>query len=256
MIGRLKDEVFTFLLAIQFLTRVPVRLESAWSPERFAASVRHYPLVGLLIGGFAAAAIVGASEFFPTSVAVLLSTGLTMLLTGAFHEDGLSDAFDGIGGGTTRERALEIMKDSRIGVFGMLALAMAVLTKVTTLSILPVDVIVFSLVAAHGLSRWSCVLVIATSRYVRNDGTGKPVAASISVPAMIYATLVGAAGFGLLYFQLTPTIAVGACAGMLIGHTLIRLFYEPKIGGFTGDCLGATQQISELGIYLGILACL
>lgn len=255
MIRWLEVEFYTLLLAVQFLTRLPVRSTSAFSTDRLAASVRHYPLVGMLIGSIAAAAYAGAQLIFPTIVAVMLSTALTLLVTGAFHEDGLADTFDGIGGSANRERSLEIMKDSRVGVFGVLALLMVIAIKVTTLAaLLPVAAVV-SLVAAHGFSRWSSVVVIATSRYVRDEGTGKPTSEGISLPALLYATIVGLVCIALVYFVLTPVAAMGGIIGLLSGHVFMRLFFEHKIGGYTGDCLGATQQASEIGMYLGILAC-
>lgn len=255
MIGRLRAEFYTFLLALQFLTRLPMLAADAYSPERFAASVRHYPLVGILVGAFAAATYAVCCLVYPSSVAVLLSTGLTVLVTGAFHEDGLSDTFDGIGGGVTRERSLEIMKDSRIGVFGAIALFVTIAIKAATLIMLPPATIAIGLIAAHGLSRWSSVAVIATSQYLRDAGIGKPTAGGISGAGLIYATLIGLLCLLLLYFFLTPRAAGAAAIGLGLGHLLIRLFYERKLGGYTGDCLGATQQVSEVGIYLGLLAC-
>jgi adenosylcobinamide-GDP ribazoletransferase len=255
MIGRLKSELSAFLLALQFLTRLPVPAGNAWSPERFAASVRHYPLVGVLIGSIVSAVYAVASMVFPAILAVLISTAFGALLTGAFHEDGLADTFDGIGGGGTAEESLEIMKDSRIGVFGMLALTMAISIKVSALSALSPFAVVVGLAAAHGLSRWSAVVVIATSHYVRDHGTGKPTAAGVSMPGLIYSTSVALACLALLYFLLAPGIAAGGIIGLLIGHLLIRRFFERKLGGYTGDCLGAVQQVSEIGIYLGLLAC-
>lgn len=255
MIKRLRTEFFVFALALQFLTRLPVSTADAYSRERLAASVRHYPLVGTLIGAFAAATYAAGSAVFPSVVAVLLSTALTILFTGAFHEDGLSDTFDGIGGGLTPERSLEIMKDSRIGAYGALALLMTLALKVTTLSALSPTTIVVGLIAAHGLSRWSSVLVIATSRYVRDEGAGMPTADGINKPGLIYATLIGFACLVLVYVLLTPSAALGSAVGLASAHLLIRLFYERKVGGYTGDCLGATQQVSEIGIYLGLLAC-
>lgn len=256
MIGSLKQEVYRILLAAEFLTRVPVAPAAAYSPSRFSESVRHYPLVGLIIGSCAAGVFVICTVLLPHTVAVLLSTAATMLLTGAFHEDGLADTFDGIGGGVTAERSLEIMRDSRLGTYGTAALLMALLLKVSALNSLSAAATAVALICAHGLSRWSSVLVIATSTYVRSEGTGKPTAAGISSGALVFASVIALSSFLLPLTYLSAAAAAGALGGMAAGHVLMRLFFERKIGGYTGDCLGAVQQVSELGIYLGILACL
>ncbi|MEM7281768.1 MAG: adenosylcobinamide-GDP ribazoletransferase, partial [Pseudomonadota bacterium] len=251
-----KSEFFTLVLAIQFLTRLPVSMDGAFSPERQSASVRHYPLVGVFIGLMAAGVFWGLQLVFPLYVSVILSTGLTVLLTGAFHEDGLADTFDGVGGGLTPQRTLEIMKDSRIGTYGTLALIVVLVLKVGALSALSPVAVVVCLIAGHGLSRWSAILVIASSNYVRDEGTGKPTAEGIDMGPLIYASVTGFACIALIGIALSPAAALAATLGLLLGHIFLRLVFERKIGGYTGDCLGATQQSSELGVYLGVLACL
>lgn len=255
MISRLQFELFAFVLALQFFTRLPIKISKAYSEERMAASVRYFPLVGLLIGIIASTAYQFSLFIFPAIVAILVSIAVTALITGGLHEDGLADTFDGIGGGSTAAHALEIMKDSRVGVFGLMALTFALAIKVVSLATLPATTIAITLIGAHGLSRWSTVLVMATSSYVRENGTGKPTSKKISKGAFAFATLSAIAAIALLYFKLSPLMAGGSVIGLAISHLLIRLFFERKIGGYTGDCLGATQQVSELGIYLGLLAC-
>ncbi len=253
---RVKSEWGLFLLALQFMTRLPVNPGAAYSEAGFRASVRHYPLVGLLVGGLNAVFFLAAAAFFPTVVAVLICIALSLLLTGAFHEDGLADMFDGIGGGNSKERALQIMKDSRIGVYGMAALTMVLAIKATALVSMPDQLIVLALVVAHGASRGSSVVAIATSRYVREEGTAKPVAEGISHPALIYSSLTALAPFLLIWALASGAMMLCALAALALAHLGTRYFYQRKIGGYTGDCLGALQQFSELGVYLGILACL
>lgn len=255
MIKQIKAELQTFVLAVQFLTRVPIPAGSAYTAERFATSARHYPLVGILIGCVSALVYVAGHMIWPALIAVLLSTAVSMLLTGGFHEDGLADCFDGIGGGTNRQRALEIMKDSRIGTFGMLAAVVVLALKISALTLLDATSVVYLLVASHALSRLSSVVVIATSHYARHDGSGKPISTRITRTGLFYAVLVGAACGALLFFRLSPEVLGAALLGLLLTHVGIRLYFERKLGGYTGDCLGATQQVSEVGIYLGALAC-
>lgn len=255
MIERIKSEIVSVGLATQFLTRIPVPVGDAYTEERFANSVKHYPLIGILIGCIAAGTYWLASQLFPVAIAVVLSTALTILATGAFHEDGLADTFDGIGGGTTRERALEIMKDSRIGTYGTSALLLALATKVSTVSHLG-ELTIIALIAAHSASRLSAVLVIAMSDYVRFEGKAKPVARSVNVAGIIWATATAAAVCYCFVAQGQIKPLLGGIAGLGAGHLLSRALFERKLGGYTGDCLGAVQQLSEIGFYLGVLACL
>ena len=255
MTSRIKEEAFIFILTVQFMTRLPIPTASAYTPERFAAGIRYYPAVGVLIGAIAAAIYFAALQVFAPLVAVLLSTACALLITGAFHEDGLADTFDGIGGGTTPEHALKIMKDSRIGVFGMLALSLVLATKVTAITMLTGNTAIIALVVAHGLSRLSSVVVISSSRYVRSEGTGKLTAEGAGAVGLTVALLTGLFCFALLYILVSPAASFYAVAGLVFGHILIRLFFERKLGGYTGDCLGATQQVSEVSVYLGLLAC-
>lgn len=250
----MKREAVSFLLAVQFLTRLPVPASKLWSPERMAGAVKYYPMVGIIVGGISAVAFWIASFFAPALPAVLLAIAVGLLLTGAFHEDGLADTFDGIGGGQTKDRALEIMKDSRLGTYGTLALGVTLAIKAGALVALPAALLVSAIVAGHGLSRLSSVLVIATSSYVRGEGTDKPVAGAVSTIGLVVALLNGMAiVLTWLLFWSAPSIAF-ALGGLVLGHVLMRSLFERKLGGYTGDTLGAVQQVSEIGFYLGLVA--
>ena len=251
------NEIAKFALAVQFLTRLPIPAQIKFTPERMAGSVAYYPLVGLLVGALSAAVFWVAGLVLPLLVSIILAVAAGFLLTGGFHEDGLADTFDGIGGGLTRERALEIMKDSRIGTYGTLALVSCVALKVAALSALSQasPLLVLGLLpAAHGLSRFSSVMVIATSRYVRDEGTGKPVARSSSARVLIIAGITAAAILAGLVWAGPPMLTLYGVIGLVAGHVLMRAFFEGKLKGYTGDTLGAVQQLSEIGFYLGVLA--
>ena len=249
----MKDEFAKLGLAIQFLTRIRLPVDPNYTPERMAGTPAYYPLVGAMIGGACAGVFWLASLGLPVLVSVLIALAAGLLLTGAFHEDGLADTFDGVGGGLTRETALTIMKDSRIGTYGTAALFVILLLKAAALAAMPGALILVALVASHALSRLSSVLVIATSRYVRDEGTGKPVAAGLSRAGLAIACLTGALVVALWpLVQPFPAMLCGL-GGLFIGHALMRLIFEPKLGGYTGDTLGAVQQVSETGFYLGLL---
>ncbi len=254
------------LLALQFFTRIPVtgRL-AAWvgySPNLMRASTAHFPGVGWLVGLVAALSFAGLRGLLPdvpgaALVAAVTSTGLTVLLTGALHEDGLADVADGLGGTHERTRALEIMKDSRVGAFGVLALVLALLMKVALLGLLDsVDtgLVCAALLAAHVSSRAWPLLLIRCLPYVGDAASSKskPLADQISTPSLIVAGLWLLGVLALVQwvfdgvFWLWPLLASG-----LAFLTMWRLFAR-RLQGFTGDCLGATQQVCELAFYLGL----
>ena len=171
----------------------------------------------MLIGLFAAAVFLAAHRVFPPVVALLLATAATCLLTGALHEDGLADTADGLGGGATRERALEIMRDSRIGAYGALALGLTLALRVAALAAMPVGLAAAALVAGHGASRASAVLVIATSRYARPDGAGAFTAGGIAPARLGLALATAALCLALLAVAGGWRPALGAALGLAAG---------------------------------------
>ena len=257
MLPAVKNELKTLALALHFLTRIPTPFEIDYSPERLNAASRYSPIVGAIIGTVAALAFGIANLALPTIVAVLIATAATALLTGAFHEDGLADTFDGISGAYDRARSLEIMTDSRIGTFGALALIIVISTKVAALSSLSdTTTIITALIAAHIISRTSIVIVQATSTYARETGIAGPQNQPFKPINTIIATLTALITIAALALILSPTAALLATASAITGHILIRLYFQPKLKGHTGDTLGATQQITELAIYIALAATL
>lgn len=249
---RLAEEWAVFRLAVQFLTRLPVGRDPGWSPERMEATPRWYPAVGAIVGALSAAVFWAASAVLPGGLAVLLALAAGMLVTGAFHEDGFADCCDGLGGAVDRARALEIMKDSRLGTYGAVGLGLLLAVKAAALAGLPQAAVPAALVAGHAAGRGSAVLVIATSAYLRDHGTGKPVATGAGGLPLVAATT----ALALLPLAVVlPVEAVAAGAfGLLAGHVAMRRVFERRLGGYTGDCLGAVVQTSETGLYLGLLA--
>ncbi|QFZ85936.1 adenosylcobinamide-GDP ribazoletransferase [Variovorax paradoxus] len=254
-----------FLLAVQFFTRVPVTGQlAAWvgfSPQMLRAAAAHLPAIGWIAGGVAAAVFVAVGAGLPgvggAFAAAVLSTVATVMLTGAFHEDGLADVADGLGGSASRERALEIMKDSRIGAFGAVALVLALGLKFGLLAALAargLDVVAVSIVGAHVLSRLAPLFLIRWLPYV-GDSSGskaKPLADAISGGALLVAVLWAVPVVALLLCA-HDAVHVGAAlvALALAAGWMARLFVR-RLQGFTGDGLGATQQVCELAIYLAL----
>ena len=256
MINAIRNEAATFINAIHFLTRIPTPANIEYSADRLAASTRYYPAAGILIGIAVAIIYWITSLALPPVVAALLSTGVGLLITGAFHEDGLADTFDGIGGAFDRQRALEIMKDSRIGTFGTLAMMIVIGTKVAALASMPTTTAIAALIIAHALSRSAIVLTITTSKYASKEGLGSIFANRVNPTNLIVALAISA--IPLTIAALTQSLPIAtiifAICGAIAGYILIRLYYQPKLHGYTGDTLGATQQTVELAIYLAITA--
>ena len=256
-----------FLLALQFFTRIPVTGRLAdwvgFSPAMLRASAAHFPGVGWIVGGSTAAVFHGLCLVLPGQpaalwVAALTSTIFGVMLTGAFHEDGLADLADGLGGSMNRERSLDIMKDSRIGTYGALALVLGVLTKVALLVLLAqaggVWFTVVALFAAHVTSRLMPLFIIRTLHHVGDtaQSKSKPLAESIGTAGLLAGLLWWALAMGLTWW-LVPTAAWGyAVLGALLSLAWMWRLLHRRLQGFTGDGLGATQQLSEIGFYLAL----
>lgn len=246
----MRTEIRLLFTALCFFTRLPFIRWSGHSEDDLNHSVRYFPLVGLIVGGIAALTWWLSAQILPNQIAILISMISTLWVTGGFHEDGLADSCDGLGGGWTQEQMLTIMKDSRIGSYGSLALIMALLLKFETLKALDSTLLPLILIAGHGVSRLLSVALIATLSYVKENGKAKPLAQHITGFELLIATGFGLSPLIFLPINLLPALFPVLISGLYFGQTLRRL-----LGGYTGDCLGAMQQIAELCFYLGILAC-
>jgi adenosylcobinamide-GDP ribazoletransferase len=265
-----------FLLALQFFTRIPVTGALAgwvgYSPAMLRASAAYFPAVGLLVGLISAVLSLGLAQVLPATaftplVVAVAGTLLSVWITGAFHEDGLADVADGLGGSADRRRALEIMKDSRIGAFGAIALVLALGFKFALLALLAsVDTwrLVAALVLAHAVSRGLSLVPIALLPHVGEAAGSKskpladriaPVSLLIAAGLCLLAALVASQGVDVLGGEGAGLDAVDLGAALLAGGLALawmtRLFAR-RLQGFTGDCLGATQQVCELAIYLAL----
>ncbi len=250
-------ELRLFFVALQFLTRLPSPRWVGFEPEWLNQSARHFPAVGLLVGAVAALVLVLAQVLFTPTVAVGLSMAATLLLTGAFHEDGWADTCDALGGGASvgRERALVIMKDSRIGTYGAVGLVLMLGLKAATLTALPLVLAVPALLFAHTASRAAAVALIRWLPYAGDieHAKAKPLAQRISSAGLAVAL----AWVLLLCLALAvaaqrwdepavrPSIMLGLVFVAAAAAWCARWFRQ-RLGGYTGDTLGATQQLTEL----------
>jgi adenosylcobinamide-GDP ribazoletransferase len=232
--------------AFQFLTRLPLN----WlphEPDALPRATKYFPLVGLAVGAVAAELYYLLSTHIPVAVIALLMVLFSTLVTGGLHEDGLADAVDAFGGGWNRQQVLEIMKDSRIGSYGTLALLFSVGGRVLLLSYLPAASFVNYVISAEVLCRWGMLplgAVIGSAR--ENVGQGARIAGQISVISIAVGTTISFGVVGLMLRQSAVWPVVAAIAVTLFSG----LYYKHRIGGITGDCFGATSQITLLAVYL------
>lgn len=270
-----------FLLAVQFFTRIPITGRLAdwvgYDADLLRASTGHFPGVGIVAGLVAAAAFALSQKLLPdTAFTPLLSavfcTIATVMLTGGFHEDGLADVADGLGGSFNRERALAIMKDSRVGAFGAMALVLALLAKVAVLAILgsvegvPGDWQTFeeapfaswypcaALVVGHVVSRGLPLLLIRWLPHVGDAALSKskPLADRISSASLLIAVGWCLAVLALSLLVLDVVSLAVACSFAVLAMLWMGRLFKRRLQGFTGDCLGATQQVCEIAFYLGL----
>lgn len=268
----MRHEWLLFRVALQFLTRWPVASFEHFDVAWLSQSLRYFPIVGVFVAVMQWLVWFALSLVLPGPVALAFMMGFGLLLTGGFHEDGWADVCDGMGGSSDRERVLVIMKDSRVGAFGAMGLVWMLLSKWTVLSYVgSAMLMLLVLVFAHALSRLSATALIVKLEHVGDAAHSKtkPLGNQMSssqwflsvalalLPICAVAVLAFFApgplqgqGVKLLMLPVLALVAAGVC-GVLSGW-----YFKRRIGGYTGDCLGATQQVSELLVYAALLAVL
>lgn len=249
---RLRAEFGYFLGAVQFLTRLPVPQLKGFAPEWLDRGVKYFPLAGLIVGAICAAVLLAASALWTGVLPALLAVAAGITATGALHEDGFADFFDAMGG-ATREARLAIMKDSRLGAFGVLALGIGTALKVFALSALAPLAAAAALVAAHAGGRFAAIGVMPLLPYAGDmaKAKAKPLATNITVSGLAVA-----ACFGLMPALLLPLSAgLPACLAAFAAAMLTAWRAKRLLGGFTGDVLGAVEQSFEIAFLLTAAAC-
>jgi adenosylcobinamide-GDP ribazoletransferase len=249
-------ELGIFFAALRFFTRLPVPAWVGHSEQQLEQAARYFPLVGVIVGAIGALVTVATERWLPTPLAILAGMTATLVVTGAFHEDGFADAVDGFGGGRDKDRVLEIMKDSRIGSFGAIAIALMLLAKFSAL--VRIDalggwrMLAPALLAGHALSRLASTTLVCALDYVREDDSAKSKALTRRLSG---AELTLAALFGLSPCLLLAGSRVWVAIGLAAAVTIFAAgYFVRRIGGYTGDCLGATQQVAEFAFYVGLCA--
>lgn len=273
MLKFFKHEINIFFVALMFYSRLPCPKWLNHKPEYLNDATRYFPVVGWIVGGLSSIILIGLMLILPVSVAVLGFMLTNVLLTGAFHEDGFADVCDGFGGGWTTTKILDIMKDSRLGTYGtvgilfMIAFKFELLrnllqffetNKTITEELIIGKLMVILLISAHSVSRMLAATTLYTHSYVREneDAKAKPLAKKISLQNFLITIFLGISPifflviidlkfFLLVFFSIIPLL--------YLIKILMSAYFKKWIGGYTGDCLGAIQQVTEVGFYLGAL---
>ncbi len=251
----MKRELEYFFAALRFFTRLPVPGWVGHGQDQLNHAARYFPLIGILVGIIGAGVTELVALVLPIGVAVLLGMAATILATGAFHEDGFADSCDGFGGGWDKAQVLTIMKDSRIGSYAALGVGLILLTKWSALTELDAGLgppfLAIALVAGHAVSRLASTVLIYFLDYVRDDDSSKskPLAQRMAPGELAVSALCGLAPCLLL--PLAEVLA--ALAAVFLSTLFAARYFLRRIGGYTGDCLGAAQQLGEVAFYLGLL---
>src|SRR5579863_284628 len=245
----ISDWLDDLLAAAAFLTRMPVPHRA--SPPNLARAYRAFPALGAAIG-----AAIGAVYLLllwielPAIAAAPLALGVGAMITGALHEDGLADLADGFGGGRGQAAKLELMRDSRLGTFGALALMTSFVAKVGALSALPRSEVLLAMIATHALARAPLAVLAAAMRYARPDGlaasAGRP-ESGIALTACVLAVVI-------VFVTLPAGTAMIAAFVTAVVATSLAALAQRQIGGQTGDVLGAVEQVCEVAVLLTLAA--
>ncbi|MBB2148690.1 adenosylcobinamide-GDP ribazoletransferase [Pedobacter gandavensis] len=248
----MKEEIRIFFTAMMFYTQLPCPKWVDHNPEHLNKSTRYFPLIGWIVGGLSFLAFWISNNLFGADIAVLLSIAVGVYLTGSFHEDGFADVFDGFGGGWTKAKILDIMKDSRLGTYGVVALIFMfglkylALHKLLSFETFPAYIILLFFISYHSLARLTAIQITFTSKYSREDESSKskPIA-----KAYTYKEVLGAYVFGLVplltlayfYWQV-----VFVLLPLLLLYLTSQRYFNKWLDGYTGDCLGAVEQFAEV----------
>jgi adenosylcobinamide-GDP ribazoletransferase len=242
----MRNAIRLFFSAVQFLTRLPVPA-GEFHADDLPRSLGFFPLIGLLLaaGGLLVRFLV--VPHVGNGIVVLAMLLYLVLITGALHEDALADAADGFGGGWNKEQMLTIMRDSRIGSYGAIAIVFSLLGRFVVLTELPANKFVAYFAASLVLSRWTPLpLSFFLSPARADSGQGSRVAGKTSWVSLLFGTFLA---FGIVVLFLhTEVLWAGLTAAVIT--LLTGLYYQKRLGGITGDCLGATVQLTEIGVYL------
>jgi len=247
----MKKEIYIFFTALIFFTRIPCPKWVKHDPSHLYKSSKYLPLIGIIVGSIGAITFYLSHLIFSIDIAIILSIFSTIYTTGGFHEDGFADVCDGFGGGWTKDKILSIMKDSTLGTYGVLGLLLILGLKFSAIREITPEKIIITIISAHALSRFIATSLLYTHEYVRDTETSKvkPTSKKLETSQLIIAAFIGF--IPLLAFKSFYVFLIFIPA--YISKILLGIKFKKWIGGQTGDCAGAVQQVSEVVIYLSFI---
>ncbi|KAI9208313.1 vitamin B12 biosynthesis CobS, cobalamin-5-phosphate synthase [Polychytrium aggregatum] len=256
----LAQEIRAFLSGIMFFTRLPVPEWVDHNMYWLSLSTAYFPLIGVFVALFGAFWYILSLSLWDANIAAYFYTLSTVWLTGAFHEDGLADTFDGFGGGWGRTQILTIMRDSRLGTYGAIGLLLVVSLKLSALArfaaLAPFSISGMTgiFVTAHVMGRWSCTYLLWAYPYVENvSAKGKEFSLKVTIPRLVFTTLTTIVFVGISLAWDVEKMAI-IWAVSIVTTLVMGAYIDSVIGGVIGDCLGATNQVVELASYLALSA--
>ena len=250
----IKHPLHIFFNALTFYTRLPAPKWVIYSEENLNRASAYFPLVGILVAILSYGVFQLAHLAFPMDLSLLMSMGASLLITGAFHEDGFADLCDGFGGGWQQADILRIMKDSRLGTYGVSGLFFILALKWVSLSAITLEYLFISLILAHALSRAFSISLIALLPYVQADSQSKakPIALQWHGKDLALAWC-----WAIIPLFFIPIYSAGLLLLVgLLATLIIRQWFQRRLQGYTGDALGASQQIQEVLVYWVLIATL
>jgi adenosylcobinamide-GDP ribazoletransferase len=251
MLAAIARQLGHLLVGVMFLTRLPVPVALDHCEGRLARAAPWFPVVGVIVGAIAGGTLLAAATVLPLPLAAGFAIAAGVLVTGALHEDGLADCCDGLGGGRDREHALQIMRDSRIGTFAGIGLFFSLALRWAALAALTPAAGALALVVAHGVSRGMLPPVLATTGYAREHGAATAVSGGVSAGGTAVALLLSLA-VALLAGPVCGPLAFAAAG--LVAAAMVAVLVR-RLGGYTGDGLGAVQQLAEIAVLASLAGC-
>ena len=259
----MKEELQIFFTAVSFYTRIPVPSLLPYKTAYSNQSTKYLPVIGWIVGAFSFCIFFLSGYIFNPPTAVLLSIAASILLTGAFHEDGFADVCDGFGGGYTKEKILEFMKDSRLGTYGVTGLILTLILKFLALQQLagvagnnPLILLLLLFVVPHTLSRFTAISLIYSYPYAGglNNSKSKTATENPIKKNFWIAALLAIIPLAWLIISTNKPLLGVVIIPLYLQKILMGKYFSRKIGGYTGDCLGAVQQVAEILCYLTFIA--
>ena len=257
----MKEELQIFFTAVSYYTCIPVPSFLPHQESYLNQSSRYLPVIGWLVGTFSFFVFFFTGYVFSFSLSIVLSIAGSVLLTGAFHEDGFADVCDGFGGGWTKDRILEIMKDSRLGTYGTIGLILIIALKFLALQqLLSITgnsffLLLLLFIVPHTISRFTALSFIYTLQYVGKTDYSKtqPIAENLNAKIFWIAALLTIIPLVLIIVLTHKPLLILVVIPLYLQKLIMGGYFNRKIGGYTGDCLGAMQQIAEIICYLSFI---